>query len=82
MAFSHEILLQAWARSGAHCECQREGHGHEGRCGHALLWTLRGSTSTAGGWDAVHRTSWGTDVLAECMIICTECQKPQVVQVR
>ena len=48
-----------------------------GRCNHALQWTLRGPLSTAGGWDTLHRSSWRTDVLADCMIVCAGCQRPQ-----
>src|SRR5208337_3938351 len=60
MAFSHEILLEAWARSGGRCECHNERHGHEGRCGRSLLWNMRGSDSAVGAWSPVRRTTWGT----------------------
>jgi hypothetical protein len=76
MAFSDEIVLEAWKRSGDRCECQREGHGHmSGRCGQSLMWALHGSVTSAG-WDARRRTTWGTDVLWNCEIICAACQKP------
>jgi len=67
MAFSEEIVREAWKRSGGRCE----------KCGSSLLWTLRGATSTAGGWSAVRRTSWGTDVLLNCEIRCAGCQRPR-----
>jgi hypothetical protein len=83
MAFSDEIVLEAWKRSRDRCECQREGHGHmSGRCGRLLMWALHGSVTSAG-WDARRRTTWGTDVLWNCEIICAGCQKPpQPVRVR
>jgi hypothetical protein len=83
MAFSHEILLLAWTRSKGRCECRREGHGHGERCRQSLVWSLRGSDSTAGGWQIRRRTTWGTDVLANCEILCSACQRPpQPVRVR
>ena len=58
MAFSEEIVLEAWKRSGERCECQRENHGHRnGRCGQSLTWVLRRSIASAG-WEAHRRTSW------------------------
>jgi len=83
MAFSEELVLEAWKRSGERCECKRESHAHKGgRCGHSLLWTMRGGTAGAG-WQACRLTSWGTDVLGNCAILCAECQKPpQPVRVR
>jgi hypothetical protein len=39
----------AWARLGSRCECRQVGHGHGKRCRQFLLWSLRGSDSTAGG---------------------------------
>ena len=83
MAFSDELVRAAWSRSGGRCECHREGHGHEGRCRQTLLWNLRGALSASGGWDAIRRTTWGTDVLANAEIRCAACQKPpQPVRVR
>ena len=81
MPFAHEVLLEAWARSDGRCECQREGHGHEGRCNRQLMWTMRGSTSAPGAWDVSRRTSWGTDVLANCVVLCAACSTPRKVVV-
>lgn len=76
MAFSEELVRTAWSRSAGRCECRRESHGYGERCGQSLLWwTMRGRVS-AGGWDAFRRTSWGTDVLANCEILCAACQRP------
>jgi hypothetical protein len=76
MAFSEEIVRAAWERSGERCECQRKSHGHRsGRCGQSLTWALRRSVASAG-WEARRRTSWGTDVLSNCEILCAACQKP------
>jgi len=79
MPFSHEVLLEAWARSDGRCECQRDSHGHKGRCDRPLSWTLRGSPSI--GWEARRRTSWGTDVMSNCVILCAACGTPQSVGV-
>jgi len=56
MAFTESIILEAWRRSGSRYECEREGHGHAGRCGVKLLASLRGG-ELGGGWDAVRRTA-------------------------
>ena len=54
--------------------CLRQGHGHDGnRCNGQRMWTLRGSTSTVGGWDVRRRTSWSTDVLGNCAVLCADC---------
>ncbi len=79
MPFSHEVLLEAWARSDGRCECQREGHGHQGRCNRQLMWTLRSSTSTSSGWEVRRRTSWGMDVLTNCVVLCAACATPKLV---
>ncbi|HYW85953.1 MAG TPA: hypothetical protein VFB30_22065, partial [Spirochaetia bacterium] len=80
MAFSEELVREAWKRSGERCECKRESHGHRsGRCGRSLLWTMRGAEGAAG-WQACRLTSWGTDVLSNCAILCAACQKPKPPQ--
>ena len=85
MAFSEEIMRAAWYRSGGRCECRNERHGHAAspqearpgeRCPQSLLWYMRGSDSAFGGWDLRRRTTWGTDVLANCEILCAACQRP------
>ena len=82
MPFSDEIARAAWSRSEGRCECRRQGHAHGERCGQSLLWTMRGSDSASGGWEIRRRTTWGTDVLANCEILCSACQKPpQLVRV-
>jgi hypothetical protein len=76
IAFSEEIVQAVSKRSGEPCECKRESHGHkDGRCGQPLLWTMRGGEGGAG-WEARRLTSWGTDVLTNCAILCADCQKP------
>lgn len=81
MPFSEEIIRTVWARAGGICECRGDRHGHGERCGQSLLWSLRGSDSTAGGWSTVRRTTWGTDILADCEIRCAPCQKPVFVRI-
>lgn len=78
MPFSEEIARAAWARSGGRCECRQESHGHGERCHQFLLWSLRGSDSLSGGWEVRRRTTWGTDVLQNCQILCARCQGPKI----
>ena len=75
MAFSEAIVSAAWERSGGRCECRNVRHGHGERCPHSLLWSLRGSDSTGGGWFVVRRTTWGTDILPNVELLCAECQR-------
>jgi hypothetical protein len=75
MAFSEEIVLEAWKRSRERCECTTYGHSHQGRCSARLLWTLQGA-EFGGGWRACRKAAWGTDVLTNCEILCAGCQKP------
>jgi len=69
IAFSEEIVREAWKRSGERCECRSERHGHEGRCAQLLLWTMSGREGGAA-WPVSWRTSWGTNVLGYCEIRC------------
>jgi hypothetical protein len=77
MAFPEPLIQAAWRRSGGQCECTSDGHGHGKRCGTRLLSTLQAAEGGAGR-TASRRASWGTDVLANCEIRCTRCQRPQV----
>ena len=69
MPFSDEMVRAAWKRAAGRCECKRENHGHDGRCRSSLLWTMRGAEEGAG-FEARQLTSWGTDVLTNCAILC------------
>ena len=73
LPFSEAIIQAAWTRSAGICECSDIVHGHAQRCSTRLLWTLQGG-ELGGGWQAVRKASWGTDVLANCEIRCVKCQ--------
>ena len=67
MAFSNEVLLQAWRRAGGYCE----------QCSEKVTWALRGS-ELGGGWEADHHvpvSDGGSDRLDNCRILCTPCHK-------
>ncbi|MBI4267434.1 MAG: hypothetical protein HY662_01465 [Chloroflexi bacterium] len=73
MAFSDEVIKQAWDRSGGQCECQKRSHTHfYVPCGKPLVWENRGKV-VRGGWDARHINPERGDVLANCEIICSSC---------
>jgi len=80
MPFSGETIQAAWQRSGGRCECERVGHGHEGRCGRELVWDLQGADSD-GGWRPRRKATWGNDALANCEIRCASCQRPEFATV-
>lgn len=74
MAFSAEVVDQAWQRSDKSCECIRPDHGHWARCHKTLLKWERGKEGW-GGWEAHHVGSPDDDSLANCEILCWECYK-------
>lgn len=74
MAFSEDIVHQAWKRSGEKCECQRNICGHSERCNRTLLWGSRGSESEYG-WEAHHVNANSSDSLSNCEILCQKCHK-------
>jgi hypothetical protein len=77
VAFSDEVLRQAWKRSGGKCECQVRTHSHGfNQCSELLGWDKRGQRE-AEGWEAGYRTSvdaGGDESLANCEIRCWECE--------
>ncbi len=75
MAFSEDVLKQAWERAGAQCECSRRTHRHfYTPCGRSLAWSARGQV-TSGGWEARHRNVADGDTVANCEILCAECNE-------
>lgn len=75
MAFSNEVIEQAWKRSGGKCECQRTTHGHSGRCNKTLSHENQGRESGWGAWEAHHISTSGGDGLSNCEILCWDCHK-------
>ena len=75
MAFSEEVLKQAWERAGGQCECNRRSHRHfYTPCGRSLAWSARGQV-TSGGWEARHMNMADGDTLGNCEILCAECNE-------
>jgi len=72
MAFSDDVVGQAWSRAGGRCECRRTTHGHTGRCNKELVWANRGREGR-GAWEAHHISSSGGDTLSNCEILCWDC---------
>ena len=69
MAFSAEVVEQAWKRSDKSCECVRPDHGHWARCHKALVKWNRGK-EVWGCWETHHIGSPDDDSLANCEILC------------
>ncbi len=70
MQFSERTVREAWRLAQGRCECQREGHGHEGRCNRELRWERQGFLGE-GGWQA---DRWdGEDTPENCEVLCMEC---------
>lgn len=74
MAFSEEVVKEAWKRSGGHCECKRTTHTHSSRCNKLLNWDSRGKESEYG-WEAHHIIASGPDTVNNCEILCQKCHK-------
>jgi hypothetical protein len=75
MAFSDDVIKQAWNRSGGRCECQRTAHDHSVfRCPRKLTWANRGREGE-GAWEAHHVSVAGGDGLSNCQILCWTCHK-------
>ncbi|MBI4285036.1 MAG: hypothetical protein HY670_03930 [Chloroflexi bacterium] len=75
MAFSDDIVRQAFERANEQCECNRRTHSHfRTPCGKPLVWKNRG-VSAQGGWEAHHYSTSGGDTLANCEILCATCYK-------
>lgn len=71
MAFSEEIVREAFKRAKGKCES----------CGKDLSFSNRGRDTGRGEWEAHHRTrvsSGGTDVLSNCKILCWNCHKKTI----
>ncbi|RKY39224.1 MAG: hypothetical protein DRP72_00355 [Candidatus Omnitrophota bacterium] len=76
MAFSDEVVRQAWIRAGGKCECKRTTHNHYyGRCNKDLVWENRGREEGRGAWEAHHISSTGGDTLSNCEILCWDCHR-------
>ncbi len=69
MAFSDQTVREAWRLAQGRCECQREGHGHTGRCNRELRWERRGFLGE-GGWQC---RSWNGEEPENCEVLCMEC---------
>jgi len=75
MAFSEEVVAQAWRRAGGKCECRRTTHNHSYvRCNKELVWENRGREGR-GAWEAHHISDTGGDVLSNCEILCWDCHQ-------
>lgn len=76
MAFSDEVLEQAWQRSGGKCECRNASHDHGFyACDELLEWLNRGQPGL-GGWEAwyiVKPEDGGDDSLENCEVRCLAC---------
>lgn len=77
MAFTQDVINQAWRRSGGTCECRRKEHSHPlGRCNLQLdpnnklpgyLWNANHLTA--------QRLDSSSDGLSNCEILCIACHK-------
>ncbi|MFZ2097180.1 MAG: hypothetical protein WAV05_11145 [Anaerolineales bacterium] len=75
MAFSPEVIKQAWIRSGGRCECSKISHAHDRNlCSNELVFENQGRDGK-GAWIAHRININGDDSLSNCEILCWQCQK-------
>ena len=79
MAFSEEVVKQAWIRAGGKCECIKGPHKHlKIACGRALDFEKKGKSGETGCWDIVQikPADLGGDYSANnSHVICCDCRK-------
>jgi hypothetical protein len=78
--FTAETLRRCWELAQGRCECQRRGHGHEGRCNRPLA-LHRHAFLGEGGWLALAWTSsaeGGADSPENCEVLCAPCYRATV----
>jgi hypothetical protein len=75
MAFSEEVIGQAWKRSGGTCECVRRTHNHDSARCNVLLNKYMRNQAGEGRWETRRVNKSGSDVLANCEIVCWACYK-------
>ncbi len=74
MPFSQKTLRRCWKLAQGRCECQRENHGHEGRCNRPMVFERHGFLGPegwyAGAWTGLNG---GRDEPENCEAVCSEC---------
>ena len=74
--FSEYLIERAWKRSGGECECEKEAHGHVGRCNKMLMLSYRSDHSSAYGWEAHSISGQYLDEMSDIEILCWDpCYK-------
>ena len=69
MPFPESVKDAAFRRSGGRCECQRQNHGHAGRCSTAV-------TRHGAHYHHKHAESLGgPSTLSNCEVLCVPCHK-------
>ncbi len=70
--FSEETVRRCWELAQGRCECQREGHGHTGRCNKPLGEHHHGILGD-NGWLTSPWHPAGPDAPDNCEALCWEC---------
>jgi hypothetical protein len=69
MAYTIDILRQAWKRSDGRCECMKSINGHSIRCNKPLI------TKNKDKWEPQTLSRDNKDTLSNCRIYCLDCHK-------
>jgi hypothetical protein len=72
--FTLDTLRRCWGLAQGRCECQRPGHGHEGRCGRKVELHRHGFLGEDG-WMALAWERGGSDSAENCEVLCAPCYR-------
>jgi hypothetical protein len=70
--FSPETIHRCWELAQGRCECQRESHGHAGRCNKPLEEHYYGAL-TDNGWFTTAWDQAGGEAPDNCEALCWSC---------
>lgn len=80
MEFSSETIHLCWQLAQGRCECQRDGHGHEGRCPVRLIEGVYGYLGRGGWFVSAWTPRHGDGGMAaeDCEALCADCYERAV----
>jgi hypothetical protein len=80
MAFSEEVIQEAWQRSGGVCECKRYEHNHANyRCSNNITFAHRG-TESQGAWET-HYIEKGARKLRTPVLVLSQALAGKIINI-
>lgn len=76
MILPQSLILEAWNKAEAKCQCSDPAHNHYNiRCKKPLEWEFRGKAEMRGSWDIHGYTGYGPGKDKTFEILCCECYR-------